>query len=792
MQLTIPRFTTKMKRIAKVVGIIMLTFFILLFVLISPLAKYFVQKYDHKILGRKIQVGWIYVNPLTGYVYIKNLNVYEPNEDTLFFHANAVSANFSMLKLFTKTYEISSLTVYKPWGHIVQNKKDLNFQDIIEFYRPKDDSINVNKKRVRFSILDCSIKDGTFQYDEVTIPVTYFIKHVNVHSPGKWWSADTMLFNVALQSGPTRGTINGNMSINFKNYDYRFSGAIDTFDVQPLSQYMKVLSNYGDFGGIINARLDGEGNFKKKLGIKTAGLISIEQFQFGPNIYEDYGSFQHLVLNIVEANPGGKKYIIDSIMLDRPYFRYERYDSLDNLALMFGRAGSKPGVNSDQAQFNLILKIAEYLQELLRNFAQSDYKIHKFTLYKGNFVFSDYSPYEKFIVDAMPVHITGDSIDKNKARVALKLETVVRPYGDINLNISLDPKDFGNFDVDYGIHKVPVSLFNPYLITYTSFPLNKGTLQLKGNWHVVDSTISSKNHLLIMDPRVGKRMKRKDIKWLPLPLIMSIATEPGQVIDYEIPVNGSLKNPVFDFKSVILNVLRNIFVKPPLTPYLMQIKQNETTIDKMLTVDWDARHADLNEVEQKFVGNVANFLKRNPGNVITISPLVYEMKEKEHIAYFEGKKKYYLTQHGKMAKLSEDDSIAIEQLSVKDAGFVHYLNKLGGDSMMFTIQQRCRFAVGDSLIERRFRQLNEARKKTFLAPFVENGTAGQVKFTAPELKVPFNGFSRYKLDYNGQVPEQLRKAYEAMDQSNQKGPRKKYARERWLPSIKGLKRKTAS
>jgi hypothetical protein len=252
-----------------------------------------------------------------------------------------------------------------------------------------------------------------------------------------------MLFRVSLESGPTKGTINGNMSINFKTLHYRFSGAIDTFDVKPLSQYMKVLSNYGDFGGIINAKLDGEGNFKGKLDLKTAGLISIEQFQFGPSIYEDYGSFQRLVLDFTEANPGGKKYLIDSIMLDRPYFRYERFDSLDNLALMFGKKGSKPGIHGEQAQFNLILKIAEYLQQLLRNFARSDYRIDKFTVYKGNFVFSDYSPYERFNVDAMPVHITGDSINKKNARVKLKLRTVIRPFGDIELDVSLDPKNFG-------------------------------------------------------------------------------------------------------------------------------------------------------------------------------------------------------------------------------------------------------------------------------------------------------------------------------------------------------------
>ncbi len=437
----------------------------------------------------------------------------------------------------------------------------------------------------------------------------------------------------------------------------------------------------------------------------------------------------------------------------------------------------------------MILKIAEYLQELIRNFAKSDYQIHKFTLHKGNFVFNDFSPYEKFTVDAMPVHIRSDSIDKEKPRIKLEMKSVVRPYGDIKVNVSLDPKNFGNFDIDYGIHKVPVSLFNPYLITYTSFPLNRGTLELNGNWHVADSMIASINHLLIMDPRVGKKMKRKDTKWIPVPLIMSLARDAGEAIDYEIPVKGNLREPEFVLKPVILEIVRNIFVKPPLMPYMMRVMQLENAVEKMLAVDWDVRQTVLSPVEDKFLRTIAKFLQQNPGNTIKVFPLVYAEKEKEHIAYFEGKKKYFLSTRGQGYKMSIDDSLEIEQMSAKDTGFVRYIDKQAGDSLMFTTQQKCRYAVGDPVIEARLQQLIQARKKTFSEHFIETGTATQIKFAAPEMGVPFNGFSRYKIDYNGNIPPQLQKAYKQLEQTNNMLPRKKYKLQRWMPRVKGITKK---
>ena len=88
-------------------------------------------------------------------------------------------------------------------------------------------------------------------------------------------------------------------------------------------------------------------------------------------------------------------------------------------------------------------------------------------------------------------------------------------------------------------------------------------------------------------------MKNKDTKWIPIPLILSFIREPGNVIDYEIPITGNLKNPKFHLHDVFMDLLENIFVKPPTTPYKIMVKSIETEIEKSLTVKWDMRHNSL-------------------------------------------------------------------------------------------------------------------------------------------------------------------------------------------------------
>lgn len=58
------------------------------------------------------------------------------------------------------------------------------------------------------------------------------------------------------------------------------------------------------------------------------------------------------------------------------YFKYEIYDSLDNLQTMFGKDGSNiAAAKADPQQFNLVIEIANYVKVLSRNFFQAITKL---------------------------------------------------------------------------------------------------------------------------------------------------------------------------------------------------------------------------------------------------------------------------------------------------------------------------------------------------------------------------------------------------------------------------------
>ena len=749
----------------------------LVIIFISPIAKYLVQKYDTKYLGRQVTMDWAYVNPFTGYVHLDNLKIYEVNSDSVFIKVSGVSANFSMSKLLSKTYEINSLYLDNPKGMIIRQNDVFNFIDIIQRFSPKDTIVIAKKKKpLHFNILNCEISNGEFYFTEPNTPIHYSFLKVNFKTNGKYWDRDTIDGKISLQSGIGSGALKGDFVINTKTLDYKFGAVVTKFNLDVFNQYLKDLASFGNLRGYLNADIKAKGNFKNTKNIDTRGSIVFSDFHFGKDSLNDYLAFKKLTLAIIQLAPANKKYMFDTVKLLAPYFKYEKYDHLDNLQNMFGKQGAKAkALKYNSEKFNLIITISRYIKTIFENFFKSDYKINSLAIVDANAIFNDFSINEKFSASLNPLNINADSVDNKKKMVKVYLKSGIKPYGSVSVTLSIDPRTNKDFDIDYKIQKIPVTLFNPYIISYTSFPLNRGTIELFGNWHVRNDMIQSKNHLIVIDPRISKRIRKRDTHWLPVPLIMFFVRERGNVIDYEIPITSDLKNPKFHFTDPIIDAVKNIFVKPATAAYRFEVKSLETEIEKSHALVWDMRQTTINNSQEKFLDKISDFLKDNPQSSIVVHPMTYADKEKENILFFEAKKKYYLSYKEKNQKqMTEDDSLAIEKMSSKDSSFVKYLDKHITDTLLFTVQDKCYHVVGADLVTNEFNKLMRSRTKSLRDYFKEEETSKQIRIVDNTNTIPFNGFSYFKINYKGDMPKSLLEAYQELSEYNAEAPRDRY------------------
>lgn len=758
-------------------GVVFLAF-VLVILFISPITKYLVEKYDLEYTGRQITMDVAYVNPFTGFIHFRNLKIYEANSDSIFFSTTGFSVNIAMIKLFSKTYEITHLKLENPKGILIKEKDKSNLDDLINKFSSKENEDTLAPP-VHFNVLNVVINDGEFHIRDNLIPVNYFIRDLSLKSKGKKWDSDSVDVEFSFESGIGSGEAAGNFSINLSTNRYRMDTKITKFDLNIIEQYLKDLTNYGTFSATLDADVKTSGSLDDKKDITIIGLIALNDFHFGKTRKVDYASFKKLSIGIKEVSP--KKFIFygDSLLLKEPFFRYEKYDSLDNLQTMFGKNGENlKEAEADSAQFNLIIEIADFVRDISEYFFRSHYQITRLAINDGDIQYNDYSASEKFSMALDPLYIYADSIDKNHPWVYMTVNSGVKPYGKMNGKIRINPNDSSDFDLEYHFNDMPLSMFNPYTISATSFPFDRGIIECNGNWTVRDGDIDSQNHLVIIDPRLTKKLRNKEINFIPMRPVMALIREQGNVIDYEIPIRGNLRNPKFSVWDIVTDVLENIFVKPVKTNYRIHVKHVETEIEKSLTLRWPMRKSTLLPPQEKFAEKMASFLKENPDARIDVYPQLYESKEKEYILFFEAKKRYYLSEYNKTeATFNEEDSAFVEKMSIKDIAFKHYLHSHIRDSLKFTIQEKCAQLINDSIINKRYDQLNQARQNRLAEFFQDQSLNKQLHFHEPQGIIPFNGFSFFKISYNDQLPKSLLNAYNDMEELNETPPRRKFKRE---------------
>lgn len=759
-------------RILICILIIPITFIVFL----SPITKYCVEKYDVEYTGREISIDLPYVNLFTGYIHLSNVIVKEHHSDSLFFKAKGIGVNFSMFKLLSKKIELSDLTLDDLDFRIVQNKKALNLDDLISRFSSKPNSPS-NKDPIKFSILSLKINNGELHYKEINTPVHVFVKKLFMKSSGIRWNSDTIASTYSFISGIGKGGMNGYFNINTKNLNYTIDSAIDSLDLNFINQYIKDLANYGEFKAILNAKLNTKGNFKDAQALTARGNVCVVDFHLKDHKGSDWMSIEKLAVGVTQLSPNNRKYILDSVLISKPYFKYEEYDHQNNIEAIFynktiGAYGSK-----NPQRFNLILEIGNYFKTISKNFFKSNYQINRLEVSRGKFEYNNFSLNEFFSISADPVTLSADSINKAKKMVELKLQTSVKPYGNIVVSLNINPQDSSDFDLTYHLNDLPLAMFNPYLISYTSFPVDRGTIILKGYWAVRNGYIKSTNHLLVIDPRISERIDKKNSKWIPLPLIMAFVRERGNVIDYEIPINGDMKHPDFNFKDVIWDALKNVFIKPATTRYKYTVKTVEDRVERSHSFKWPTAQYSLERGQKKFLKGLANYLFENPNAHLTVSPIEYTEKEREYILFFAAKKKYYL-RGSKNELLDKRDSLIVNRISIKDPLFQKYITHYCNNPMLFTIQEKCYKYVGEAEIRKKLFQLRRQRQEAFRNYFKENKTNDRIVINSVINKIPYNGFSFYKIEYDRGVPESLNKAYERMAELNSKTPRKKYEAER--------------
>ncbi len=691
---------------------------------ISPIAKYLIEKYDMKYLGRRVAIKGIKINALDGSVKIKDLKIFEANSDKVFFGCHMVFIKVDLPKLFSGVYGIDSILIDQPQISIVQDGNKFNFDDLKQ--RFKSDTTNKDTSSgppIHYVVDNIIINNGNIIYNNVPIHNVFNLHNINFNLPEVIWNNPQIKAHLDFKYG-TGGFFNVDMGANIKTDDYNMSLEIDDYD---LSQYYAPVNSFiaiSSLKGLLNTNLNIYGNFNDPKDISTVGFIRVNDFELNDTAKQKVLGMGELQVNIDTVNVKHNLYSIDNILLDKPFMRFDYFTNGNNISNMI-KYTSPPEPVTDNTTgevkpdySNIFTMISSSIKLMAVDFFSTDYHTDSITVRNGQLLFNDYTLNRPFHYDITKLNLITDEISAKSKNIVFNASATLADTGKIvmNADISIDLKDML---INYNVTSLRLSDLNPYMEYYVATPFTDGYLNYQSTDSVINRNLKSTNIIHITGIKVGKKLETKSEYNMPMKLAVSLLKDEKGNIDLNLPASGNLDDPNYKVGKLIWPMISDLVKKTVESPVRILAKLFSKNPEDLSQLEFEYLQNKMAEKQKHKLEDVSKVLEKKKELQVEITQIIDSLEEKDELALSMAKKKYFeetnntvndslLTRRKKKKEAKAENKIATQ-----DTLFDRYLNKklqLTGNELL-TVEEKCIRLTGDSLLSSEVHKIMDARNK---------------------------------------------------------------------------------
>ena len=711
-----------LKRILFFLLITIVTAFVLLFIFISPISKWIIEKYSVEYTGRQVKMEGLWVNLFTGSVSAKGFKIYEAKTDKIFFQTNELYAHIILHKIPAGEYELTDIKFTQPQVTFLQKGTRFNFSDLVDrFATPDVGTVPANNKPFKWKVDNFDIDSAVIIYTNSSPYNTIKLQNCTVAIPDMAWDNPAYSINADfdLASG---GHFKARSSFNKSTLIYTLLLNIHQFNINPWYVYLKDYLKVNSLDGLVSTDLNITGNMHHSSAIAASGNLQVEKFAIIDNVNDKLSSINKVDIQIDSVNTEKNIYHFASITIDQPYLKLEMYKEGYNFNLLM----TSPAANTDTSSFtysNIFQLMADYIQEITNDYVASNYNADKFVINGGQFAFYDYTLHDKFHYTLDSIHLLSDRINSNSTKIYVDANAVLNRSGIMTAKMDINPKDFKDFDIDCSMKDINVADFNPYTKYYVATPFLSGIGDYANKTTVIKRQLKSDNILVINKIIAGKKDKSyKPVYNMPVRLAVSILRDVHGDIKLDIPVAGSLDDPKFKWGKVVWKVLGNMMVKAATAPFRLLAGAFGGKEDDYKEVDFDYLQTSVTAVQQKQLDQLASMVKNKPEIKLELIQVVNQEDEMENLAICYAKSQYL----GLGDSLTAAEQHDISSVATDDSDFLSYVDSvLKKPGAYLSTQEKCVLLIGkeklqqsvDSIMQKR----NEAVEHYLLQQNVPQG-----------------------------------------------------------------------
>jgi hypothetical protein len=338
---------------------------------------------------------------------------------------------------------------------------------------------------------------------------------------------------------------------------------IENIATAPLIAFLPANKELVGNGGLLNAELivklsqDADtysGN------AQITNLAILEKGEKTPLVTWDGADIRQFEYRISKKTGGqSTSLVMDEVIVEHPVLRFEiNAQGLSNFRRLF----SKPqGQEASDADTPTVTKTKPNDSFGL--------DIRSVNLKSGEVFFTDLAMKPNFKVDVKKFNATFLGVSNAPGRFAsIAMGGVVANSGSMRAKGQAsfdDPRR--NHDILMSFKNLPLTTFNPAVMTYAGYQITGGNLNLNLNYRAKDGQLNGSNQIIIKKVQLGDEVQDFQGKKLPLGLAIALLEDSDDTIDVTIRIAGNVDSPQFSASGLVWQAITNVLTNVATAPF---------------------------------------------------------------------------------------------------------------------------------------------------------------------------------------------------------------------------------
>lgn len=731
--------------------------------LVSPIAKWYVEKNCKDLIGRKITIENLDIRLLLGRAAADNLVLYEANETDTFVSIEHFDADVRVWGILRKSIIVDSINVVAPNATILRQGNGLNFDDMLVFFAQKSagetnadtiaqpDTIKetTNDNSWQIILRDIALNRGKIRYADDIIDIDWTMHHIELNIPeidlsGSGTTAQ-LYFDFA-----RGGSLALNAMFDQPTMDYELNCKISDYPVGVLMPFMKGVVNVGNVAGSLGIDLHAQGNIDNIMASILDGSIQLD------STYVDDINGQRLIsLNQFKTdiehidiahdyNIKLRNFLIDGVSAG-----YEVYhDGSNNFTSLFATA---PQEETE----------VQPSQETPENVATNDtveapklnITVENIVMQNSNFAYTDNTLPEPFTLRLSKMRFKTPMFSTQGVN-DVELFAVLQETGALRIkwNGNIEAQ---NHDLSLSLNNFNLKDISPYSLSFFGYPITDGKLSFRGQNIISDSQLKGTNKLSLYNPTVEKKRSDVDAQFgmVPLKLAIVVLTDREGKADIDLPISGDIKSPHFSYGNIIVQALVNVLVKIAAAPIDLMAEALGLNSNEIKEIEFGAWQHQFTPEQYDKIEKLSKIIAEEPELQIRLQHEVNFEKGIQAIVENDLKREYYLAQNPERAQsLNMVDIDTYQKTSLKDPGIILFADSLltvKGLPTDGNINDKMHRLYGSAAVDKLMRNI-EMRNRGMMMQWSNalNMPEGSLQIVTPtqdEIKL-HNGKTRYKVE----------------------------------------------